>query len=692
MPSFENSPGRRRRPWWLAPSLGLLLVVIAFLFPWKLNFLRDAIGRKFEDATGRTLAVDGDIRLYWLQGPRITIDGLRIGNPSWASTPRMVSVDRVDATVSLGDLLHERLVFPKLTVVKPLVNLEEGPDGKRNWYFDREQSDAGTSVVFRQLAIDRGHIGYVVKANNTDVQADLATLTGSNVATDGVAGTTNGIRAKATGTWNGLKLTVDAKGGDLLALKDADAPYPLKIEATIGASHVRAAGTVTGVPALKTADLEVSLSGQDLGEWYRIGGIGMPDTPPYTTTGRVRVSGGVYRYEQFTGTLGTSDIAGSAAFEDRQGRPFVSGTFVSKQLDLADLEPTIGKKADAPPAAPSAATKATEAVKPDKVLPQQMFSTDKWGTLDADVRFTGETIKNAGAMPFDHLEIHATMKDSVLTLAPLSFGFADGTMGGTFRFDGSANPMHATVDARFADLSLARLTPKVTSSSKASFGRLNGTVRIDGDGNSIAAMLASSNGTAQIAMGRGESSSLLLELLGLQGPQVVRYLLGDTHSKIGCAIGDFGIVDGDMSTKTSLVDTDKSIITFVGDADFRSEKLDLKITPLPKQKSVIVLRTPFYVTGTFAHPTVRPDFGTLGMRVGGAVALGVVNPLLAILPLIETAPGKDADAHCADLLAKIRNAPVRNTDVPAQVKVKPVAKPKTAVPASAEPLPAKAKG
>jgi uncharacterized protein involved in outer membrane biogenesis len=683
MPPSEHTSTRvTARRWWLIPVIVLALILIAFLFPWKLNFLRDTIAKKVEDGTGRQFAVNGDIWLYWLQGPRVTVDGLELGNPAWASTPQMLTVEHADATVSLGNLLRGRLVLPKLTVQKPIANLEEGADGKRNWYFDKEQSDSSTSVVIEQMAIDQGHVGYVVKRTNTDVQADLATLTGADVDAQG-AGATNGVGAKATGTWNGLKLDVDARGGDLLKLRDADTAYPLTVKATIGASHVAADGTVTGLAALKAADLKLSVSGQNLAEWYRITGVGLPETPPYATTGHVRISDKVYRYEGFSGHMGSSDIAGSVAFEKREKRPFVSGTLVSKQLDLADFAPMTGKKPD-----PAVAPKVVDATKAQKVMPQQQFSTEKWNTLDADVHFTGETIKNAGSIPFDHLEIHATMQDRVLSFTPLSFGFADGKMGGDFRFDGNATPMRATVDARFADLSLARLTPKVTATSKASFGRLNGTVKIDGHGNSIATMLATSNGTAQIAMGRGESSSLLLELLGLQGPQVVRYLLGDTNSKVDCAIGDFGITDGDMATKTSLVDTDKNIITFVGDADFKGEKLDFRITPLPKQRSVVVLRTPFNLKGTFANPSVLPDFGMLGARVGGAVALGAINPLLSLLPLIETAPGKDADANCADVLARIKNAPVKDTDSAAQVR--PVKQPKAVVPATAEPPSAEA--
>jgi uncharacterized protein involved in outer membrane biogenesis len=662
------APSQRGIRWWVYPAGVLALILISLLFPWKLDFLRDTIAKKVEDGTGRSFSIAGDVWLYWLDGPKITIDGLQLGNPAWASTPRMVEVDHVEATVSLLALLHGRVVIPTLNVSHPIVNLEQGPDHKRNWYFDKQQSDSSTAIVIEQMAVERGHIGYIDKSKDTDVQVDLATLTGNDVDTKG-GGSTNGIGAEASGTWNGLKVAITAKGGDLLKLKDVETAYPLDLKASIGSSKVSANGTVTGVAQLEAADLKVSLAGDNLAEWYRITGVGLPATPPYQTAGHLVIADGVYRYDDFTGRLGASDIGGSVAFQKKgtgeDARPTVSGNLVSNQLDLADLAPLTGKVPE-----PAVAPKVVDATKPQKLLPQQTFSTDKWNTIDADVRFTAKSIKNAGSIPFDSLEIHATMDHAVLSLAPLSFGFADGHMGGNFRIDGSKQPMTVTADASFKDLRLSRLTPKVTDSSKASFGRLNGAVKFDGKGNSIATMLASANGTAQIAMGKGQSSSLLLELVGLQGPQVVRYLLGDKDSKIECAIADFAITDGDMATKTSLVDTDINVITFAGNLDFKDEKLDFRVTPLPKQKSIVVLRTPFNISGTLANPSVLPDFGTLGARVGGAIALGIVNPFLALIPLIETGPGHEED--CAALLAKIRDVPVQNVNAEGQVTtVKP---------------------
>ncbi len=646
MPTDSPTVPRRSFAWWWIPVAVLVAILVAFLFPWKLNFLRGTIAEKVQQGTGRSFAIDGDIWLYWLQGPRVTIDGLKLGNPDWASTPQMVSVDHVDSTISLGNLLRKRFVLPKLSVDKPVVHLEESPDGKRNWYFDKQQSDSSTSVVIRELAMNDGHVAYVAKAKDTDVQVDLATITGAQVDTKG-GGTTGGVGAKAKGKWNGLPLTVDASAGDVLKLQQADVPYPFDVKASIGATRVTAKGTVTGLAALKAADLRVSVAGKNLDEWYRIVGVGLPSTPPYDSAGHVVIADGKYRYDDFTGHMGSSDMAGSVAFEKREARPFVSGTLVSKQLDLADFQPMIGKT-PSPDSAPVKGERAAP-VRKDRLLPQQNFSTEKWNTLDADVKLIAKSIKNAGSIPFDNLEMHAKMNDRVLSFEPLKFGFADGTMGGNLRFDGGAKPIAAKVDAKFADLQLGRLQPKLTESSKHALGRLNGAIALDGRGDSIAAMMGGANGSVQIAMGRGELSSLLLELAGLQGPQIVRYLLGDQNAKINCALIDTTITKGDLWTKESLIDTELNVVQIAGNANFADETLDIDVRPLPKHKSIVVLRTPFHVAGTFADPKINPDYGTLALRGGGAIGLGLLNPLLALLPLIETGPGEDS--ACADLLA-----------------------------------------
>ena len=50
--------------------------------------------------------------------------------------------------------------------------------------------------------------------------------------------------------------------------------------------------------------------------------------------------------------------------------------------------------------------------------------------------------------------------------------------------------------------------------------------------------------------------------------------------------------------------------------------------------------------------TVRPKAGPIVARGAAAAALAVANPLLALLPFIETGPGKDSD--CGALLGSVK--------------------------------------
>jgi AsmA family protein len=109
-----------------------------------------------------------------------------------------------------------------------------------------------------------------------------------------------------------------------------------------------------------------------------------------------------------------------------------------------------------------------------------------------------------------------------------------------------------------------------------------------------------------------------------------------------------------------VFDTEDTIIEGTGRADFANERLDLRVKPVPKDVSFIALRVPFEVKGPFKHPEISPDKKKLAVRAGAALLLGSVTPLAALIPLIETGPGKDAD--CAALIARAQSegVPVKN--------------------------------
>ena len=104
-----------------------------------------------------------------------------------------------------------------------------------------------------------------------------------------------------------------------------------------------------------------------------------------------------------------------------------------------------------------------------------------------------------------------------------------------------------------------------------------------------------------------------------------------------------------MTSKVIVLDTSDTVVNGSGQISLANETLDLTLKPEPKDKSILTLRSPLKIGGTFAVPSAGVDKAALVGRAGLAIALGAVNPFLALLATIETGPGQDAD--CTGALA-----------------------------------------
>ena len=192
---------------------------------------------------------------------------------------------------------------------------------------------------------------------------------------------------------------------------------------------------------------------------------------------------------------------------------------------------------------------------------------------------------------------------------------------------------------------------------QAAVGQVNADMSLSATGNSVAGLLGSSNGELKGVINEGSVSKLLLEEMGLNlGNVVLTKLVGDKQVKLNCMVTDFSVTNGLMRSRLFVVDTSDAKIDVAGTVNLANEKLDLTLRPDAKGVRVISLRAPIYVRGTFKDPDVSIDKGVLAMRAGGALALAVVAPVAAILPLINAGPGETTG--CETLLAQGGGKPV----------------------------------
>ena len=675
---------------WIVGILLLLIVVIIVIiatFDW--NRLKPTINQKVSTELNRQFAIRGDLGVAWernrnepgwrswIPWPHVHAQDIILGNPPEMAEVTMVHLERVDATLSPLALLHKEIYIPWIKLQQPDARLIQTADKKNNWTFNLANSGntdpnappSAWSFRLDNILFDQGLVRYRDAVNKADVTVKINPL-GKPVAYGQVAGGSDAQKGagdfvfgwEARGTYNNEQLEGEGKTGGMLSLRSKTTPFPIQADVRNGTTRVQVTGGIQDPMNLGGVNVRLRFSGDTLANLYGLTGVLLPDTPPYETDGHLIArfagkKGPEYHYENFNGHIGDSDIHGSLTYTQGKPRPALVGELSSKQLRMADLGPLIGVDSGKGSAKTEQAKakrdgKATQPA--DRVLPHDSFDTKSWDVMDADVKFTGKRIEHGSSLPLSDLYTHLQLKDGELLLDPLRFGMAGGTLNSTIRLEGDKSPMRGRADIHARRLHLRQLFPNVEAMQR-SLGQLNGDASFTGTGNSVADLLATSNGQLKLLMNDGVISRSLMEIAGLNvGNYVVGKLFGDDEVRINCAATDVKLQNGVATPNLFVFDTENAVINVTGNANFASERLDLSINPESKGIRIVTLRSPLYVRGTFKNPDAGVKAGPLLARGAVAVALGtVVGPAAALLALIS--PSDNEDNQFSNVLQQMKS-------------------------------------
>lgn len=634
-----RTPFYRRKPSRLALGIGAcllaMLIVLLLLFDW--NWFKPPLQSAVKAYTGRDFVIKGNLDVDLGRVATISGEQLVFGNAQWAKQTVMASADRAQLKVEIWPLIFRREVrLPEIRLTAPVLHLETGPDGKGNWVFGDDT--AGKPPQMRALWIERGKLDF----------QDLRHRTRIDVTIDSVAGSTPGmappVRIEGNGQWAGNRFTLAGTAESPLELRNQAEPYRIDLRARAGRTQAHARGNLVNPFQFENFKLRFALAGQDLQDLYPLLGIALPSTPPYRLDGQLGRNGNTWRYDRFGGVVGDSDLGGSAAITVGRERPLLVADLVSRRLDFDDLAGFLGAAPQTggnEASNPETRARAAQELADPRLLPHTPYNLEKLRSMDADVRLKAQRI-NAPNLPLDHMQAHLKLEAGLLQLAPLNFGVAGGDIRSTIQMDARSADIRTNADITARRLDLSKLFPKVELTRDA-VGRLSGHARLSGNGNSIAAMLGSANGDVSLGMGHGQISNLLMELAGLDIAESLKFLVTqDRKVPIRCAFGDFAVKDGLMQARALALDTADTLIVGKGDISLKHETLDLELRPRPKDRSILALRSPLVVDGTFKDPSFRPDFKRLGLRGAIAVALGSIAPPAALLATLELGPGKDS--------------------------------------------------
>lgn len=623
--------------------LAFLVAVIITLYFLDWNQMRGPLSRYLSSKSGREVRIEGNlsVKLFSWQ-PSLDVGEVFIGNPGWVGTPQAARFTRARVEVRLVPLIFGDVILPLVRIDEPSLLLVRDESGRTNWDSKSGQNpnEAFKLPPIRRFIINKGHV---------EIRDAVRKLhfTGTVSSAEDARGKGASFALTGDGTLNQNKFLANVQGGPLLNV-DESRPYNFTADVHAGETHAVVNGAITHPFHLDRFTAGINVSGPDLSYLYFMTGLVLPKTPAYHMTLAVEREGSFYRLKDINAMLGSTDLAGDLTVDASSKVPALAGKVASRSLNFADLGPMVGGGKAQP-------------VTSKYLLPDTALHTERLKQTNAEVDYSAASIKSRD-FPLTSLDTHISVKDAVLNLEPLSFGFTQGRLSGSLKIDARKEVPVTSVDARLTDLKAENF---IKGTDKPIQGTLEARAVLIGRGNSVHKVASTSDGAFTAVVPQGGMRHSLAEWLGIDVLKALSLNLSDDNSntQLRCAVAGFGVRNGLMTSQTFVLDTEPVRVDGSGTINLADESLDLRLKGAPKHFQIMRLRAPITVKGSLSHPAIGVDAGQAVAQGGLALALGMINPLASLLAFVD--PGLAKDANCGPLLAdaKAKGAPVKASAV-----------------------------
>jgi uncharacterized protein involved in outer membrane biogenesis len=648
------------------------------IFDW--NWLRPSLNAYLSQKTHRTFQ-SSDLHVRIGLTPTIRLRDVVLADAPWGETTPMARIGSVEFSMSLRDLFDGKLLLPRVALADAQLRLERLADDRKNWIVSDPNDSSPSRLRISSLSVTRGQLQYVDRGLPFELRVAVSTFdpAARAKAGDAKAAPDNSrytTRYAFEGKYHDATFSGDALTGDVLSFQESGIDFPLRAHLVAGTTTLDVEGSVADAAKISAIDVRLRMSGQTLANLYPFLLLPLPASPPYRIEGHLTQVGSRYGLDEIRGQIGSTDIGGSGAYVDQEPRPLLQAKLHSDLLVVKDLGPLIGVTTKASPSAtpptqkqtntrPAAQAKEQEESGDERVLPagapagERLLPTGKFEggrlkAIDADVELTARRVEAPDRLQAGNVVVHLKLKDGALKLDPFDLDVAGGRVLARFALDARQPQLTASADVHLKNLKLAELLPSSPKLAPAQ-GTLNGKAALKGVGDSIADIAAKADGRIGATLSSGQVSNLLDAAAGLNGGKVIQLLVGgDKEIAVRCGAAAFDIRQGQGKSELFVVDTEQSRIDGGGAFDLDQERFDVTIAPQPKHAGILSLRAPLRLFGSFRHPDYSVDKKTIAMRAAGAVALGLLAPVAALVPLIETGPGSDVD--CQRLSARALSA------------------------------------
>ncbi|OUS37503.1 hypothetical protein A9Q94_05335 [Rhodobacterales bacterium 56_14_T64] len=230
-----------------------------------------------------------------------------------------------------------------------------------------------------------------------------------------------------------------------------------------------------------------------------------------------------------------------------------------------------------------------------------------------DLSITIDLKNIEGAKGSSSLKSDLEMKDLKARLGPLKFEYDGAHFDISGSMDLNENPDILKLSGSTGGWDFGEIMQSLRFKKSAS-GVLNANFDVSGSHASVRDFLATMNGNANVSMKHGRIDSQLLDLAGLG---VIPWLFSKDRGptvNIVCARAPLHISNGRISTKQTVMETDRVQIVLLGNVDLKHKSLDIAGQPRRIGKPLSRSPWPFTAVGPMAKPKIKVKDGPRRLR------------------------------------------------------------------------------
>ncbi len=640
--------------------IALVVVIVAALFvvPPMIpaDIYKDQIATQVRDATGRELAIKGDMSFTLLPNVAIEAGDVTFANAKGAGTPNMVALKRLVIKLKVFPLISGQVEVDSFVLVDPVINLEVDKRGTPNWLFaPAKAAKAAKKPAAAQpadnpaaapadggagIAVTDIRLGDVRISNGTITYADARSGRKETISKVNLTLTlesfTSPFDAKGALDWNGktLKLSAHASSpADLLAGKAVKARLGIESEmvtlgfdgSVVNAKRFQADGPVKlDVPSIrKLADWA--------GQPIEMAGTGLG---PLKIDGQLALRGAGLSFSNATIALDEIRAAGGFTYTGAKV-PHIKARL---DIETLNLNPYLGGPEDKPAAAakPSAGAKPGATPAPARA---QQWSTEPidasaLNSLHADLSLSMKALIYQ-KIKIGKSALKVTLRGGRLTLDLTELALYQGAGKGRIVVDASKPVLG--IEESF-ELSGIQAEPFLRDAADIDRlqGRANATIKVRGSGRSQLDIVKSLNGNGAITFLNGS-------IKGLNLASMVRSISLDALTKgvNPAQKTDFSKLSGTFTIKRGILENrDLQMlspllrVTGAGTSNLPARTVNYRIEP----KAVASLKgqggtaskrglvVPIMITGPWHNLSYQPDL-TAMLQIGPEGIVGAVKSL-----------------------------------------------------------------